>query len=62
MWGTTTLFDIQIVNLDADSHLRQKSAKALAMAEKKKRYKYLQPCLECKRSFTPMVYSSDRIP
>ena len=31
-WGTTTLFDMQIVNLDTVSYLRQTSAKALEMA------------------------------
>ena len=33
-WGTTALFDMLIVNLDAGSYLRQTSAKALATAEK----------------------------
>ena len=33
-WGTTALFDMQIVNLDAGFYLRQTSAKALATAEK----------------------------
>ena len=32
------------------------------MAEKEKNDKYLQPFLECRRSFTPMVYSTDGIP
>ena len=32
------------------------------MAERKKREKYLQPCLESRRYFTPMVYSADGIP
>ena len=33
-WGTTALFYMLIVNLDAVSYLRQTSAKALATAEK----------------------------
>ena len=33
-WGTTNLFEIQIVNLYTGSYLRQASAKALATAEK----------------------------
>ena len=45
-WGTTALFDMRIVNLDAGSFLRQMPAKALATAEKKKKGNYLQPCLE----------------
>ena len=48
-WGTSDLFDMCIFNLDADSYLRQTSAKALATAEKKKKDKYLQPGLERRR-------------
>ena len=61
-WGTNALFDVRIVNLDAGSYLPQTSEKALATAEKDKKDKYLQPCLERRRSFTPMVYSADGIP
>ena len=61
-WGTTALFDMQIVNLDVGSYLCQTSAKALTTAGKEKKYKYLQPCQGCRRSFTLMVYSADRIP
>ena len=53
---------MQIINLDAGSCLRQTSAKAVATAEKEKNDKYLQPCLERRHSFTPMVYSADVIP
>ena len=35
--------------------------KALAKAEKEKKELYLQACLERRRTFTPMVYSADRI-
>ena len=35
---------------------------ALSTEEKEKKDKYLQPCLERRRSFTPTVYSADRIP
>ena len=44
-WGTSTLFDMKIVNLDTSSYLRHTSEKALTMADKEKKYKYLQPCL-----------------
>ena len=60
-WGTTALFDMRIFNLDAVSYLRQTSAKALETADKKKKDKYLQPCLERRHSFTPMVHSADGI-
>ena len=54
-WGTTTLFDMRVVNLDAVSYLHQTSTKYPAAAKQEKIYRYLQPCLECRRSFTPMV-------
>ena len=49
-------------NLYAVSYLRQISAKAFVTAEKEKKDKYLQPYLERRRLFTPMVYSTDGIP
>ena len=36
------------------------SAKALSTAEKVKKDKYLYPCMEKRRYFTPMVYSADK--
>ena len=39
--GTTTMFDIRIVNLDAGSYLRMTPEKALAKAEKEKKDLYL---------------------
>ena len=61
-WGTYTLFEIKIVNLDASSYLHHTSAKALAMAEKEKKDKYFQTFLERRRSFTHMVYFTYGIP
>ena len=60
--GTTTMFDIRIVNLDAGSYLRMTPEKALANADKEKKDLYLQACLDRRRTFTPMVYSADGIP
>ena len=60
-WGTYALFYLQNFNLDAFSYLRQTSTKALTTAEKYNRYKYLLLFLEYRHSFTPMVYSVDRI-
>ena len=59
--GTTTMFDIRIINLNAGSYLRMTPEKALAKAEKEKKDLYLQACLE-RRTFIPMVYSGDGIP
>ena len=60
--GTTAMFDIRIVNLNAGSYLRMMPEKALAKAEKEKKDLYLQAFLEIRRTFTPMVYSADGIP
>ena len=54
-WGTTAMFDIRIVNLDAGSYLRMTLEKTLAKAEKEKKDLYLQAFLESRRTFTPMV-------
>ena len=56
------MFDIQTVNLEAGSYLRMTPEKALAKAEKEKKDLYLQVCLKRRSTFTPMVYSADRIP
>ena len=60
--GTTTMFDIRIVNLDAGSYLRMTPEKALAKAEKEKKDLCLQACLKSRQTFTPMVYSAEGIP
>ena len=56
------MFDIRIVNLNTGSYLCMTPEKAFAKAEKEKKDLYLQACLEHRRTFTPMVYSADRIP
>ena len=61
-WGTSALFDMQLVNLDAGSYLHQTSTKDLAMAEKEKKDKNLQPCLKRRCYFSPTVYCVDGIP
>ena len=60
--GTTEMFSIRIFNFDAGSYLRMMPEKALAKAEKKNKDLHLQACLERRRTFTPMVYSTDGIP
>ena len=56
------MFYIQIVNLDAGSYLCMTPEKALSNAEKENKNLYLQAFLECRKTFTPMVYSADGIP
>ena len=60
--GTTAMFDIHIVNLDAGSYLRMTPEKALSKSEKENKDLYLQVCLEHRRTFTRIVYSADGIP
>ena len=50
--GTTAMFDIRIVNLNAGSYLSMMPEKALANAEKEKKDLYLQAFLERRRTFT----------
>ena len=56
------MFVIQIFNLDVGSYLQMTPENALAKAKKEKKDLYLQACLERRRTFTPMVYSVDKIP
>ena len=49
-WGISAIFDMQIVNLDTGSYLHQTSAKDLEMADKEKKDKYPQPCLDHRRT------------
>ena len=60
--GTTAMFEVRIVNLDAGSYLRMTLEKALVKEEKEKKDLYLQACLERRRTFTPMVYPTHGIP
>ena len=60
--GTTAMFDIRLVNLEAGSYLRMMPEKALAKAVKEKKDLYLQACLESRKTFTLMVYYADGIP
>ena len=60
--GTTEMFEIKMVNLDASSYLCMTPEKALAKAEKEQKYLYLQACLGRRRTFTPMVSSAPGIP
>ena len=60
--GTTAMFDIVIITLNEGAYLQMTPKKALTKSEKDKKDLYLQACLEGRCSFTPMVYSTDRIP
>ena len=51
--------DIRITDTDAPSYQDILLVKVLERAAKAKKAKYLQPCLDRRRSFTPLVYSVD---
>jgi len=57
----TTIFDVRITDTDARSARGRDFAKVLAAHEKEKKNKYLQPCLQMRKDFTPLVYSVDGI-
>jgi hypothetical protein len=57
--GSTCILDIRITDTDSKSYASSSSAKVLEKAAKEKKDKYLEACLERRRSFTPLVYSVD---
>ena len=50
------ILDVRITNTDVKSYHNQTSEKVLERAAKAKNDKYLQPCLDRRRSFVPLVY------
>ena len=57
--GETCILDMRITDTDAKSYVGSSSAKVLEKAAKAKKDKYLDACLERRKSFTPLVYSVD---
>jgi hypothetical protein len=57
--GFSTIFDVRICDTGAPSYRGQDPKKVLARHEKMKKDKYLAPCLERRRHFTPLVFSVD---
>ena len=53
------VFDVRITDTDSRSNRNKDPDKILAQHEKEKKNKYLRPCLEQRRDFTPLVYSVD---
>jgi hypothetical protein len=56
-----TVFDVRIVDLDQKSYATKSATSTLTLHEKDKRNKYLKACQEQRRSFAPIVISSDGI-
>ena len=59
--GRQAIFDVRITDTDARSARGRDFTKILASHEKEKKDKYLQPCLQMRKDFTPLVYTVDGI-
>ena len=57
--GQSAVMDICVTDTDANSYKQTSSEKVLEKAAKRKKDKYLDACLERRRSFVPLVYSVD---
>ena len=57
--GSSCVLDICITDTNVTSHADKTSKKVLETYVKRKKDKYLQACLDRRRSFTPLVYSVD---
>ena len=57
--GADCILDIRVTDTDARSYHNISSAKVLERAAKVKKDKYLEACLQKRRSFMPIVYSVD---
>ena len=57
--GKDCIIDVRVTDLDSKSYLSRAPAKVLKTQEKEKRSKYLEPCLQQRRSFVPFVVSTD---
>ncbi len=57
--GTDCIIDVRITDTDSKSQRSKDPMKVLESHEREKKKKYLGPCLEQRRHFTPFVVSSD---
>jgi hypothetical protein len=51
--GTDCILDVRMTDLDAKSNKFRNPDKVLATHEREKKKKYLEPCLEQRRHFSP---------
>ena len=56
-----TVFDVRVTDTDNPSQRGQKVKKVLVRHENEKKRKYLQPCLDARQDFTPLVFSVDGV-
>ncbi len=57
--GTDCILDVRVTDTDSNSYCKRTPFKVLESQEKEKKRKYLGPCLENRRHFTPFVLSVD---
>ncbi|KAL7478783.1 hypothetical protein ACHAW6_004560 [Cyclotella cf. meneghiniana] len=57
--GRGTVFDVRTCDMDSRSYGATSSTKILKRHAKEKKEKYEAACLECRRDFTPLIYSVD---
>lgn len=57
--GTDCIIDVRITDTDSKSQRAKDPMKVLENHEREKKKKYLGPCLEQRRHFTPFVVSTD---
>ena len=57
--GRMTVFDVRITDTESPSYSGRDPAAILAEHERRKKRKYLRPCLERRRHFTPLVFSAN---
>ena len=57
--GMHSVIDVRVTDLDSASYKRTAPEKVLARQEKEKKTKYLEPCLQQRKSFVPFVVSTD---
>ena len=57
--ATDLIVDVRITDTDSKSHQGKDPAKVLEQQEREKKRKYLGPCLDRRKHFTPFVVSAD---
>jgi hypothetical protein len=57
--GTDVIVDVRVTDTDVATYRSLPPAKVLEKQEREKKKKYLEPCLQARRHFTPFVVSAD---
>ena len=57
--GTDLIIDTRVVDTDSKSYITRDPSQVLKQHEREKKNKYLKPCIDQRRHFTPFVVSTD---